>query len=101
MREMEPIREEKRIRKDKRMREGALGAIAAAVIIAAIVAGGFLCIEKIPAGYAGIVYNGLNPTDIEHILLVLNSLTLLQRTREIPRRTKAFQLLHLTENLSR
>ena len=42
------------------MREGALGAIAAAVIIAAIVAGGFLCIEKIPAGYAGIVYNGLN-----------------------------------------
>ena len=60
MREMEPIREEKRIRKDKRMREGALGAIAAAVIIAAIVAGGFLCIEKIPAGYAGIVYNGLN-----------------------------------------
>lgn len=39
------------------MRKGALGGIAAGVIIIAAVVGGFFCMEKVPAGYVGVIYN--------------------------------------------
>ena len=39
------------------MRKGALGGIAAGVIIAATVVVGLFCMEKVPAGYVGVIYN--------------------------------------------
>lgn len=39
------------------MGKGAIGAVVLGVGIAAAVAGGFVCSERIPAGYVGVVYN--------------------------------------------
>lgn len=39
------------------MRKGAIGAAVLGVGIAAAVVGGFVCSERIPAGYVGVVYN--------------------------------------------
>ena len=36
---------------------GALGAIVLAVVIIAGLVIGFFCMEKVPAGYVGVVYN--------------------------------------------
>ena len=39
------------------MGKGAIGAAVLGVGIAAAVVGGFVCSERIPAGYVGVVYN--------------------------------------------
>ena len=39
------------------MSKGTVGAVAAGVVVAACVIGGIMSIERIPAGYVGIIYN--------------------------------------------
>lgn len=39
------------------MSKGAVGAVALGVVILGGVIGGFMCSERIPAGYVGVVYN--------------------------------------------
>ena len=53
------------------MKKGIIGAIILAVVIFGVIICGFMCLERVPAGYVGVVYNMNGGVDGEILSLLV------------------------------